>query len=83
MCQLDFLAKCLRHHDSELNYTLCTHFSYLNQHIIACVQLGISSWRQETQEVPTSDQVQVRVRKGITNLFTANEHRKCKIYPEV
>lgn len=62
MCQLDFLAKSLRHHDSELHCTLYTHFSYLNQHIIACVQLGISSWRGGTQEVPISDQVQGEAR---------------------
>lgn len=62
MCQLDFLTKPLRRHDSELNYTLCTHFSYPNQHIIACVQLGISSWRGGTQDDPISDQIQTEAR---------------------
>lgn len=62
MCQLDFLTKPLRHHDSELNYTLCIHFSYVNQYIIACVQLGISSQREKTQEASISDQVQGEAR---------------------
>lgn len=54
----DFLAKSLGHHDSELNYTLCTHFSHLNQQIMACVQLGISSWKGGTQAAPIGDQIQ-------------------------
>lgn len=55
---IDFLAKSLGHHDSELNYTLCTRFSHLNQQIMACVQLGISSWKGGTQAAPIGDQIQ-------------------------
>jgi len=55
---MDFLAKSLGHHDSELTYMLCTRFSHLNQQIIACVRLGMFFQRGGTQATPVGDQMQ-------------------------
>lgn len=86
---IDFPAKSLGHYDLELNDTLCTCFSHLNQQIIACVWEFPPAEGEHKQLLlvikyrgaASKEMAQEMGRQGKRNLFTVNEHRICKTCP--